>query len=332
MKKQLLIAAVAATMTSAAMADISIAGSGKLNYTNTDISASADGSTIAASSTNAFGTDLVVTLTGKSGDTSVVIKQEFNDAAVDTDDTDGAVAGMETKAAYMTSNIAGVNVKAGSWIGADSNMGNGTMADGRFSADYTVSGVKVQYEDRNGEEIANPSSFTVSGAVQGVSLSHEMFVNEDTDTKVSGSIAGVSIAYRAYDVDTTTAASTTQDKESIVVGYTTNGVTLTYADVDVDGVGRTTSDAFFGTQATAVGDMTGFGLSTAVAGNTIALKSYSIDPTNAVGSSDDDYTKVVITRPLASGATFEATYTDKDAGANTIADTETLDLELAVKF
>ncbi len=32
MKKQLLIAAVAATMTSAAMADISISGNAKLNY------------------------------------------------------------------------------------------------------------------------------------------------------------------------------------------------------------------------------------------------------------------------------------------------------------
>jgi len=157
-----------------------------------------------------------------------------------------------------------------------------------------------------------------------------MHVNEDTDTKVSGSIAGVNIAYRAYDVDT--AASTTQDKESIVVDYTTNGITLTYADVDIDGIGTTTSDGFFGEQKSAVGDMTGFGVSTAIAGNTIALKSYTINPTNAVGSSDDDYTKVVITRPLASGATFEATYTDKDAGANTIADQETLDLELAVKF
>ncbi|ALE52002.1 hypothetical protein SP60_01315 [Candidatus Thioglobus autotrophicus] len=332
MKKQLLIAAVAATMATVSIADVSITGSGKLNYLNTDVSASADG-TVAASTSNAFGTDLALTVTGKSGDTSVVFTQEFNDQASVEPSVTGTQQGtvsMQTKAAYMKSNIAGVNVKAGSWISSDTNMSNGTIADGRFSADYTVSGVKVQYEDRNGEELANPSSFTVSGAVQGVSLSHEMFVNEDTDTKVSGSIAGVNIAYRAYDVDT--AATTTQDKESIVVDYTTNGITLTYADVDVDGIGTTTSDAFFGTQASPVGDMTGFGVSTAIAGNTIALKSYTINPDNAATSSDDDYTKVVITRPLASGATFEATYTDKDAGNNDTADQETLDLELAVKF
>ena len=314
MKKQLLIAAVAATMTSVAMADISIAGSGKLNYTNVDNQTAAD--------TNLFSTDLVVTLTGKSGDTSVVIKQEYNDNA-NTDNT----RAMMTKSAYMASNIAGVNVKAGTWFSADSLLGNGTQSDGAFSADYTVEGVKVQYENKNtASGVESTGSWTVSGAVQGVSLSHEMHENADTDTKVSGSVAGVDIAYRSYDSDTATS-----DKESIEVNYTTNGITLTYADVDVNSTGTTTSDAFFGTQASAVGDMTGFGISTAVAGNTVALKSYKINPDNASGSVDNEFTKVVVTRPLASGSTFEATYTDKD-DKNSTADSTTLDLELSVKF
>ena len=314
MKKQLLIAAVAASMTSVAMADISIAGSGKLNYTNVDNQTAAD--------TNLFSTDLVVTLTGKSGDTSVVIKQEYNDNA-NTDNT----RAMMTKSAYMASNIAGVNVKAGTWFSADSLLGNGTQSDGAFSADYTVEGVKVQYENKNtASGVESTGSWTVSGAVQGVSLSHEMHENADTDTKVSGSVAGVDIAYRSYDSDTATS-----DKESIEVNYTTNGITLTYADVDVNSTGTTTSDAFFGTQASAVGDMTGFGISTAVAGNTVALKSYKINPTNAAGAVDDEYTKVVVTRPLASGSTFEATYTDKD-DKNSTANSTTLDLELSVKF
>jgi len=314
MKKQLLIAAVAASMTSVAMADISIAGSGKLNYTNVDNQTAAD--------TNLFSTDLVVTLTGKSGDTSVVIKQEYNDNA-NTDNT----RAMMTKSAYMASNIAGVNVKAGTWFSADSLLGNGTQSDGAFSADYTVEGVKVQYENKNtASGVESTGSWTVSGAVQGVSLSHEMHENADTDTKVSGSVAGVDIAYRSYDSDTATS-----DKESIEVNYTTNGITLTYADVDVNSTGTTTSDAFFGTQASAVGDMTGFGISTAVAGNTVALKSYKINPDNASGSVDNEFTKVVVTRPLASGSTFEATYTDKD-DKNSTADSTTLDLELSVKF
>ena len=311
MKKQLLIAAVAASMTSVAMADVSITGSGKLNYTNVDNQTAAD--------TNLFSTDLVLTVTGKSGDTSVVFKQEFNDA----NGTDG----MDIKNAYMASKIAGVNVKAGSWYSADSLLGNGTAGDGRFSADYTIEGVKVQYENQNtASGTESTGSWTVSGEIQGVALSHELHENADTDTKVSGSIAGVDIAYRSFDSDTATS-----DKESLEVNYTTNGITLTYADVDVNSTGTTTSDAFFGTQSSAVGDMNGFGLSTAVAGNTVALKSYKINPDNASGSVDNEYTKVVVTRPLASGATFEATYTDKD-DKNGTADSTTLDLELAVQF
>ena len=321
MKKQLLIAAVAASMTSVAMADVSITGSGKLNYTNTDNETLTD--------TNLFGTDLVLTVTGKSGDTSVVITQEFNDVA------STAGTAMETKAAYMKSNIAGVNVQAGSWFGSDSLMDDGGIGDGKFSADYTMEGVKLQYENKNttatglAAGTASTGSWTVSGSVQGVSLSHEIHENDDTDTQVSGSIAGVNIAYRSYDVET--ASGTTQDKKSIQVDYTTNGITLTYAEVDLDTTGTTKSDAFFGTQATAVGDMTGFGISTAVAGNTVALKSYKINPDNVAARLDNEFTKIVVTRPLASGATLEATYTDKD-DKNGTADSTTLDLELAVKF
>jgi len=309
MKKQLIAAAVAATMTSVAMADVSITGSGKLNYTNTDNQTAND--------SNAFSTDLVLEIVGKSGDTSVHFKEEFNDA----NGTDG----MNMKNAYMKSKIAGVNVQAGSWYGSDSLLGNGGAGNGKFSADYTIEGVKIQYEAQNDSD----ESVTVSGTVGGVSLSHEVFQSNGTsnsDTKVSGSVAGVGIAYRTIDSDTAT-----NEKESLEVNYTTNDVTLTYAEVDVNSTGTTTSDAFFGTQASAVGDMSGFGLKTALAGNTVQLKSYKINPDNASGSKDNDYIKFVVTRPLASGATFEATYTDKD-DKNGTADSESLDLELAVKF
>ena len=145
----------------------------------------------------------------------------------------------------------------------------------------------------------------------------------DKDNKI-----GMIMRQTTYDVDT--ASGTTQDKESFEASYTINGITLDYANVNVDSTGTTTSDAFFGTQASAVGDMTGVGVKTDLAGNTVQLRSYTINPTNAAGSTDDDYIKMIVTRPLASGSTFEMTYTDKDDAAGT--DVETLDLELAVKF
>ena len=73
MKKQLLIAAVAATMTSAAMADISISGDAKFEYQNVE----ATGNT---TNTNRTNTEVNLKLRGKSGDTSVVVDVASNGA------------------------------------------------------------------------------------------------------------------------------------------------------------------------------------------------------------------------------------------------------------
>jgi 23S rRNA (uridine2552-2'-O)-methyltransferase len=59
MKKQLLIAAVAATMTATTMADISISGAAQVNWTNTD--------TQNADSVNTVTHDMDLKITGKSG-------------------------------------------------------------------------------------------------------------------------------------------------------------------------------------------------------------------------------------------------------------------------
>ena len=65
MKKQLLIAAVAATMGTAAIADISISGAAKVNWTDTDYTAAA------TADTNTINHDVDWTIAGKSGDTGV---------------------------------------------------------------------------------------------------------------------------------------------------------------------------------------------------------------------------------------------------------------------
>jgi len=72
MKKQLLIAAVAATMGTAAMADISISGNGKYVYTNTDISTGE-----AATTANAGTTEINLAIDGKNGDTQAHLEFEI---------------------------------------------------------------------------------------------------------------------------------------------------------------------------------------------------------------------------------------------------------------
>ena len=320
MKKQLLIAAVAATMATVSIADVSITGGAKINFTNTD--------TTNDDSVNQFNHDIDFTLAGKNGDTSVSVTV--------ANETTGATTTTDTKFdvenAFVASKVMGANVKVGQWAGADSNMANGTRSAGKFSADMTFSGVKVQFEDQS----TGSKSITLSGSVAGVAVSHEMFQNDDTDTTVSGSFGGVNAKYRSIQDDSD---STNGDKRSFALSTEVNGITLSYNDVDVKGTGQTSSDDWFGTFGgtctttsevanTCFNEASGFGVSTALAGNTVTLKSYDIKEIST--ATDDSYTKVVVNRPLAGGATFEMTYTDKDDAAGT--DVETLDLELAVKF
>ncbi len=304
MKKQLLIAAVAATMASVSMADISITGNGAVTYTNVDADTGAG--------SNTFAHDVDFTIVGKNGDTSV------SATFATTSESDGTTvtSGLQTENVFMKTSVAGVNIKMGSWTGADTLLSNGTRSDGKFSADTTINGIKLQFEDKN----ASDASVTVSGSVSGVKVSHEMF-QTSTDTSVSGELAGVSIAYRSVDVDGANVGAVT-DKTSLEISKEFNGVTLTYANADVAVGGTTVSDAFLGTQS-AQNNISGFGLATALAGNDVSVKRITTNATD--GAVDVNTTEVVITRALASGATFEATYTDEETQT-------TLDLELAVKF
>ena len=286
MKKQLLIAAVAASMTSVAMADISITGTATANILST-------------SGTDAlYSQDLDLKITGKTGDTSAVIDLE-------TLSTGGT--GMDVKNSYMTTSIGGANIKVGDWYGSDSLLGNGTNNNTeQLSVDYTMSGVKVQYEAEGASD-----SVTVSGTVGGVSISHEIF-DAKTDTKFSGSAAGVAITYRKIDAD-----ANNDDQSSLEVSTEVSGVTVSYAKVDRNAAGN--SDAFFGEFAgdTKFTDATGFALSTSVAGNKVTFKSLDID--------NVDTNKVIVSRPMA-GGTFEATFADTDGNPSSV------DLELKVSF
>jgi hypothetical protein len=290
MKKQLLIAAVAATMASAVIADVSITGAAQINYVTTDFAAAG------TADTNAISHDMDLKVTGANGATTAVMDFEMVSA------TGAAGADLKVKNAYMTTSVAGINIKAGSFYGGDSLLGNGTSGANKISLDTTVSGVKVQYEDN-----MTDSSFTMSGSVAGVALSHEIHATK-TDSKISGSIAGVSVTFRSVDAD-----SATGDQTSTEVSTTIEGVTLSYVNVDADA--SHTSDAFFGD--TSFTDATGYSAAMSLAGNKVTVKAYDLD--------NVDYTKVVVNRPLANGTTFEAVYTDTDASSK-------LDLELAVKF
>ena len=313
MKKQLLIAAVAATMTSVAFADVSITGQMKANYKSTDT---------AGVNVNTVTTETNLYVAGKSGDTKVHIE-------LDMDSSDGAGADMDVEDVWMSTKIAGATVKAGTWNGSDSLLGaDATRATGKFAVTLpTMSGVTVSFD---GSADAN-KNVVLKGSVAGVDLSYKIDDGSQNEIKASTTVQGIKIAY--HNIADSDVAATETGKSSIMVSGTVQGLNLTYAQAKTDANALINGDSYFGNTATyetpvATGsDVSAFGVSTSLAGNTVSAKQITVDNTGA----NTDITKFVVTRPLAGGATLEVVYTDEDT-ATTASSRETLDVELAVKF
>jgi len=315
MKKQLLIAAVAATMTSVAFADISITGSTKINYINTD-------SATATADLNAFSSEINLGVVGTSGDTTVNVNLQTKNGADN--------AAFDIQDAYVTTSVGDFTIKTGSIRGSHNLLedGDATSAN-KFKVSTTVAGVGISYEHNAGGQ----EKIGFSGEVSGVALAHKMYNDgagvDTTDTSVSTTLQGVSIAYRTINTD-----GANNDIDSLEVSGDAAGVTFTYASFGTEGTGTgvattgITSDGYLGDIQAFEAD--GFGIKTTVAGNTVQIKSISHKAIS--GAVETDVTKFVVTRALASGATFEATYSDTDAAAGATSDSKVLDLELAVSF
>ena len=323
MKKQLLIAAVAATMTTVSMADISITGGAKINYTNTDYELATK------NDANAFNHDIDLKIVGQSGATKVVI--------VMADETSEAAASnaFDLEDRYVSSSVGDVNVKVGAWDNGNDFVSASSRADGKFSANTTISGVKVVYDASNGNGTTTGNeTVTVSGSMGGVNASYKQ-ESTGEEIKLSTTVAGVSLAYHADNSDTANS-----DKSSIEVSGEVSGIKLAYVQIDADSATSIGGDSWAGdfeVASTDTGayqlsnnqDVAAIKVSTAVAGNTVSFTRTDID---GVTGENTEINKFMVTRPLASGATFEATYTDLTDAYSTTTDFTKLDLELAVKF
>jgi len=325
MKKQLLIAAVAATMTSAAMADISITGGMKVNYKSIET---------AGVNANSISHETDLQVTGKSGGTTVYIElnNDSADGLAGTTSTASAATtddngNFDVEDVWMKTTIAGATVKAGTWNGSDSLVSaDSARATGKFDVRTTVSGVTVIVD---GSADSN-KNITFKGDVAGVAASYKIDDEGADEYKLSTTMNGVTVAY--HNVDDLDATAST-GKSSLMVSGAVQGFDLSYAQADTDSGATIDSDSYFGDTtafATTVAqgsDISGFGISTKIAGNTVSAKSITVENT----ATDTDIVKFVVTRPLAAGATLEVQYTDEDTGT-TASSRETFDVELAVKF
>ncbi|MCS5588388.1 MAG: hypothetical protein NZ824_00300 [Candidatus Thioglobus sp.] len=191
MKKQLLIAAVAASMTATTMADISISGSGLVGAAGGSYSQEAD-----------------LTVTGTSGATTLVATISLDEDQVED--------------LYLTSSVAGVALKVGEWESGASELGAASTGAARVNASTSFGGIKLTYEDRSG---AAGTSVAMAGEVSGISLMHK--INDgSSETKVSGSMGGINAAVHTKDSDAT-GANTSVTLSTEVQGMTLTYVDVT---------------------------------------------------------------------------------------------------------
>ena len=327
MKKQLLIAAVAATMTSAAMADISISGDAKFEYQNVE----ATGVAINVNQTN---TEVNLKLRGKSGDTTVVMDIAANGGAAAAAAGQG---GTVVEDMYLTTKVGDVTVKAGNYAtGTSSILGeidNGSRSNNKVTLTTTLGGATV-YVGNAGSSAASTGFTTINNNmfagvkmdVAGVTVQAKKVSDTVDAFGVSGDMSGVGFRLEQK--------QGTGSNTDVVFGNVTtdvNGISLGYAWIDADAdtlIGEDDSSIFAVENAGSGDSNSQFTASTSVQGNKVTLKAGTVGFKAA--TLDRDYTQVTVSRPLASGATATVTYTDKDTAD--AEDSQTFEAELSVKF
>ena len=204
MKKQLLIAAVAASMTSVAMADVSISGvyAGTISQ-----------QTGAAS----FAQDLDLKIVGKSGDTSVTATIENIGVGTST-----AQYAMNATTVKLSTKLEGISFSAGNYKSFSGNgLVNKPEAKERIGFSTSVAGVGVGVTNLNG---AGASSVTLTGDVAGFGVKVQNAAKSARYISLKGSVAGV-----AVDVEKSMA---TGGLQAVKVAGTLGGMAVSYANID----------------------------------------------------------------------------------------------------
>jgi len=325
MKKQLIAAAVAATVSVAALADISITGAAQVNYTNVDNAGSTP-------DTNKFTQETSLKIVGKNGDTSVVIGLGGNGFDATTDDDTGAATSAEqvdVEDLYMTTKVGDVSIKTGTWDNGNNELRASARKAGKFQANTKVGDINLGFLTSSAG--ASAEEFTVGTSLGGVDVSFTQ-KNSGETIKASTSMGGVNVKYLGLPSD-----STTSDKSYVEVSTKVGDMGIKVGQAKADASVAIDGDTWMGDFEDTTGgaydlaagqDVTSVELKTAVAGNTVTFRNTQID---GVSGADTDFNKFIVTRPLTSGATFEATYTALDSATDS-EDTDTLDLELRVNF
>ena len=328
MKKQLLIAAVAATMTSVAMADISISGSANIKMAGKALST--DAAAAQSSSQN-----MDIDITGSNGATKVF-------AHLDFDNLGTADGNLNVDKLYMTTAIGSVNVKAGDWsscVGMVEGVQACTTTNNSIALSTTVAGLTVGVSGGMSNDSAN-NSFSVSGKVAGLDFKIKDNENTYTNISVKGDVAvGTGTGFYAEHMSRDAADS---DATLVAAHTVVNGVTLKAAsyEADVTGLASNTGEirplgtSLVGDYHTAhaitlvsIKDIKGVGANMDIQGNNVNVVVGEYDTAALNGL---DFADIVVTRKLAAGTTLDMSYGKIDTSAT--ADTTNYGAIINVKF
>ena len=340
MKKQLLIAAVAATMSVSAMADMSITGSANVKMNAAELST---GGTAEGSSMN-----MDIDFAAKNGGTAVYAHLDIDDAGQVNGNTDGTTGELNGKInvdkLYMTTSIGSVNIKAGDYsscVGSVEGVQACTTTDNSIGLSTDVAGFNVGYTKSMKDSSTN-DSITLSGTVAGLGVKIKDSENTYTNFSVKGDVAaGTGTGFYAEQMSRDAADS---DATLVAAHTVVNGITLKAADYSADATGVTnnlnTGDirplgtSLIGDYHTAaalnmktIKDATLFGVNMDVAGNNVNVVVGEYDNATVNGL---DFADIVVTRKLASGATLDVSYGTFDTTA--AVDTTNYGAILNVKF
>ena len=328
MKKQLLIAAVAATMTSVAFADISISGSANIKMAGKSLST--DAAAVQYSEQN-----MDIDITGTNGSTKVFANLDFDNSGT-------ADGNLNVDKLYMTTSIGDVNIKAGDWsscVGMVEGVQKCTTTDNSIALSTTVAGLTVGVSGSMSDDSA-ATSISVSGKVAGLDFTIKDSENTYTNFSVKGDLAvGTGTGFYVEQMNRDAADS---DATLIAAHTVVNGITLKAAsyEADVTGYGLNTGDirplgtSLVGDYHTAhaptlagIKDIKGFGVNTDVAGNNVNVVVGNYDTAALNGL---DFADIVVTRKLAAGTTLDMSYGKIDTSAT--ADTTNYGAIINVKF
>ena len=336
MKKQLLIAAVAATMATASMADISIKGSANIKMAGKDLST--DTFTTQLSSQN-----MDVDITGSNGATKVIAHLDIDNASstggTDTS-TDGGTINVDKL--YMTTAIGSVNVKAGDWsscVGMVEGVQKCTTTNNSISLSTKVGGYTVGVSGGMSDDSAT-NSLAISGKVAGFDVKIKESEHTYTDIAVKGDLAigtGTGFYVEHMNRDAADSGATLVAAHTVV-----NGVTLKAAsyEADVTGLASNTGEirplgtSLVGDYHTAhaltlatIKDIKGVGANMDIQGNNVNVVVGEYDTAALNGL---DFADIVVTRKLAAGTTLDMSYGKIDTSAT--ADTTNFGAIINVKF